>query len=47
MATLDSQNIFCASTWFTNQSGVGAILALSSFLNQIPHQEPKISVDYI
>jgi len=45
MATLESQNIFCACTWSSNQSGGGAILALSSFLNQIPHQkEPEISV---
>jgi len=28
---------FCAQTWFSNLSGGGAILALSSFLNQIPH----------
>ena len=41
MVTLESQNIF----WSSNQSGGGAILALSSFLNQIPHQkEPEISV---
>jgi len=45
MATLESQNIFCARTWSSNQSGGGAILALSSFLNQIPHQkEPEILV---
>ena len=48
MATLESQNVSCARTWSSNQSGVGAILALSSFLNQIPHQrEPEISVGYI
>jgi hypothetical protein len=35
----------CASTWSSNQSGGGAILALFSFLNQIPHQkELEISV---
>jgi len=38
-------NFFCAGTWYSNQSGGGAILALSSFLNQIPHQKaPKILV---
>ena len=45
MATLESQNIFCTWTWSSNQSGGGAILALSSFLNQIHHEkEPEISV---
>ena len=45
MATLESQNIFCTQTWSSNQSGGGVILAVSSFLNQIPHQkEPEISV---
>jgi hypothetical protein len=45
MATLESQNIFCSRTWSSNPSGGGTILALSSFLNQIPHQkEPEISV---
>ena len=45
MATLESQNICCGRTWSSNQSGGGAILALSSFLSQIPHQkEPEISV---
>jgi len=33
MATLESQNIFCAWTWSSNQSGDGVILAVSSFLN--------------
>ena len=48
MTTLDSQNIFCAWTWSSNQSGVGAILAFSSIVNQIFQQkEPEISVDYI
>ena len=48
MATLDSQNIFYTHAWPSNQSGFGMILALSSFLNQIPHQkEPEISVGYI
>jgi hypothetical protein len=48
MATLDSQNMFCARTWSSNQSGGGSILALSSFLNQIPHhKELDISVGYI
>jgi len=43
--TLEPQNIFCTHTWSSNQSGGGAIFALSSFLNQIPHQkEPEISV---
>jgi len=46
MATLESQNIFCARTWSSNQSGGGVILAVSSFLSQIPHQkESEISVD--
>jgi hypothetical protein len=32
-------------TWSSNQSGGGVTLALSSFLNQIPHKkEPEISV---
>ena len=32
-------------TWSSNQSGGGAILALYSFLNQIPHQkEPEVLV---
>ena len=45
LTTLESHNICCGCTWFSNQSGGGAILALSSFLNQIPHQkEPEISV---
>jgi len=45
MVTHESQNISCSRTWSSNQSGGGAILALSSFLNQIPHQkEPEISV---
>jgi len=45
MVTLESQNIFCACTWSSNQFGGGEILALSSFLNQIPHhKEPEISV---
>jgi hypothetical protein len=48
MATPESQNNFCTRTWSSNQSGRGAILALSSFLNQIPHQkEPEISVVYL
>ena len=45
VTTLESQNICCGRTWSSNQSGGGAILALSSFLNQIPRQkEPDISV---
>jgi len=45
MVTLEKQNIFCAHTWSSNQSGGGVILALSSFLNLIPHQkQPDISV---
>ena len=45
IATLESQDIFCTQTWSSNQSGGGVILALSSFLNQIPHQkEPEFSV---
>jgi hypothetical protein len=36
---LSSQNIFCGRTWSSSQCGGGAILALSSFLNQIPHQK--------
>jgi len=35
MMTFETQNIFSACTWSSNQSGGGAILALSSFLNQI------------
>jgi len=36
---------FFACTCSSTQSGGGAILALSSFLNQIPHQkEPEISM---
>jgi len=43
--TLKSQNFFCTRTWYSNQSEGGAILALSSFLNEIPHQkEPEILV---
>ena len=39
------KTFFCPHTWSSNQSGGGAILALSNFLNQIPHQkEPEISV---
>jgi hypothetical protein len=35
----------CNRTWSSNQSGGWAILAFSSFLNQIPRQkEPEISV---
>ena len=45
MATLESQNIFCTHTCSYNQSGVRAILALFSILNELPHQkEPEISV---
>jgi len=45
LATLESQNIFSACTWSSNQSGGGVILALYSFLNQIPHQKgPEILV---
>ena len=45
MATLESQNMFCACTCSSNQSGGGAVLAVSSFLNQILYQkEPEISV---
>jgi len=48
MATFELQNIFCTCTWFSNQSGVGAILALSSFLSQFPHlKELEMSVGYI
>jgi len=32
-------------TWSSNQSGGGAIMALSSFFNQISHQkDPEVSV---
>ena len=45
MAALESYDIFCDSTWSSNQYGDGVILALSGFFNQIPHQkEPEISV---
>jgi hypothetical protein len=48
MVTLELRNIFYTRTWSSNQSGVGAILALSGFLNQIPHQnEPEISGLYL
>jgi len=41
----ESQNSFCARTWSSNQTWSGVILALSSFLYQIPYQkEPEISV---
>ena len=39
MVTQESQNIFYARTWSSNQFGGGAILALSSFLSHIPHQK--------
>jgi len=32
-------NICCSHTWSSNQTGGGAIMASSSFLNQIPHQK--------
>jgi hypothetical protein len=42
------KNYFCACTWSSNQSEVGAILALSNFLSHIPHEKvPDISVGYI
>ena len=41
MATLKLQNTFCAWSSSSNQSGGEAILALSNFLNQIPHHEPE------
>jgi hypothetical protein len=45
-ATFKQQNISCAQTWSSNQSGAEVILALSSFLNQIPHQEPEYLVPH-
>ena len=45
MVALESHNVCCDHTWSSNQSVGGAILDLSSFFNQIPHQkEPEISV---
>jgi len=45
MTNLESQNICCSRTSSSNQSGSRVILALSNFLNQIPHQkESEISV---
>jgi len=47
MIALKSHNICCGCIWSSNQSGGGAILALSSF-NQISHKkEPEISGGYI
>jgi len=45
MAALESHNISYGHTWSSNQSGGGAVLALSSFFNQITHKkEPEILV---
>ena len=41
MAVLESYNICCDSICASNQSGDGAILALSSFFNQNPHQKSQ------
>ena len=41
MATLESQNIFCTHTWSYNQSGVGVILAVFSFLNFLTRRSRK------
>jgi len=39
MVTLESHNICCGRTWSSNQSGGGAVLALSSCFYQIPYQK--------
>ena len=44
MTALEPHNICCRRTWSSNQTGGGAILAFSSFFNQIPHQKSEISV---
>ena len=41
MATLESQNIFCARTWSSNRSGGGTILAVSSFLKFLTRRSLK------
>ena len=38
MAAVQPHNICCSHTWPSNQTGGGAIMASSSFLDQIPHQ---------
>jgi len=38
---LSRKNIFCARTWSSNQSGVGVILALSSFLKFLARRSLK------
>ena len=45
MMALEPHSICCCRTWSSNQTGGGAILAFSSFFNQIPHQKKsEISV---
>jgi hypothetical protein len=45
MAAVESHNVCCSRTWPSNQTGGGAILASSSFFNEIPHQKKsEISV---
>jgi hypothetical protein len=45
MADLQSHSVCFRRTWPSNQTGGGAILASSSFFDQIPHQEEsEISV---
>ena len=39
MAAVQPHNICCSRTWPSNQSEGGAIMASSSFLDQIPHQK--------
>jgi len=39
MAAVQSHNICCSQTLLSNQTGGGAILASSSFFDQIPHQK--------
>jgi hypothetical protein len=39
MAPVQPHNICCIRTWPSNQTGGGAIMASSSFLDQIPHQK--------
>ena len=39
ITAVQSHNICCNRTWPSNQTGGGAILASSSFFDQIPHQK--------
>jgi len=44
MAAVQPDNICCCRTWPSNQTGGGAIIASSSFLDQIPSQKSEIFV---